>query len=45
MLQGYKTQHTSVLIKNLVFVDKDTGEKIEIKNELIWKVLYLGTPC
>ena len=45
MLQGYKTQHTSVFIKNLVFVDKDTGEKIEIKNELIWKVLYLGTPC
>ena len=43
-LYGTKTYRTTILIKNLVFVDSVTGEKTEIKNELIWKVLNLGTP-
>lgn len=43
-LYGNKTHHTTVLIKNLIFIDKSTGEKIELKNELLWKVLNLGTP-
>lgn len=41
---GNSTQHTTVLIKSLVFTDFKTGERIELKNELLWKVLDLGTP-
>lgn len=29
----------TILVKHLVFYDKKTGETIEIKNELFWKVL------
>ena len=43
-LYGHQTHRTTVLIKNLVFVDSRTAEKIELKNELLWKVLDLGTP-
>jgi len=43
-LYGNKTHRTTVLIKYLVFIDGETGEKIEIENELIWKVLDTGTP-
>lgn len=41
---GHMSHHTSILIKNLVFVDAKTGEKIELKDELIWKVLDRGIP-
>jgi hypothetical protein len=41
---GNSTRHTTVLIKSLVFKDFKTGERIELKNELLWKVLDLGTP-
>lgn len=44
MLYGNKSQHTNILVKELVFVDGKTGEKIKIKNELLWKVLDVGTP-
>ncbi len=43
-LYGNETYHMNVLIKHLIFIDYKTGEKIEIKNELIWKVLNTGTP-
>ncbi|MEZ4843272.1 MAG: hypothetical protein R3A43_03360 [Bacteroidia bacterium] len=43
-LYGNKTHHTTVLIKRLVFIDSKTGEKIELENELLWKVLDTGTP-
>jgi hypothetical protein len=41
---GNLTLRTTVLIKSLVFTDFKTGESIELKNELLWKVLDLGTP-
>lgn len=41
---GSTTHHTTVLIKRLVFLDSKTGEKIELKNEVLWKVLDTGTP-
>lgn len=40
---GNMNHHTTVVIKKLVFID-NTGEKIELENELLWKVLDLGTP-
>ena len=41
---GHMSHHTSILIKQLVFIDAKTGEKIELKDELIWKVLDTGRP-
>jgi hypothetical protein len=41
---GNATQYTTVLIKSLLFTDFKTGKSIELKNELLWKVLDLGTP-
>jgi hypothetical protein len=41
---GNQTHHTTVLIKRLVFIDNKTGEKIELENEILWKVLDTGTP-
>jgi hypothetical protein len=41
---GNSTQRTTILIKKLIFKDDKTGEKIVIENELLWKVLNLGTP-
>jgi hypothetical protein len=38
-IAGKKSPYTTILIKHLYFKDALTGEKIEIKNELIWKVL------
>lgn len=43
-LYGKQTHHTTVLIKKLIFFDTKTGEKIELKNEILWKVLNTGTP-
>ena len=43
-LYGNKTHHTTVLIKKLVFIDGQTGEKIELENEILWKVLDTGIP-
>ncbi len=43
-LYGNATYHTTVLIKRIVFVDNKTGGKIELENELLWKVKDLGTP-
>jgi len=43
-LYGNETHHTTVFIKNLKFIDSKTGEEIELKNELLWKVLNTGTP-
>jgi hypothetical protein len=43
-LYGNKTHHTTILIKRLVFIDGKTGDKIELVNELFWKVLDRGTP-
>ena len=43
-LYGNQTYHTTILIKGLVFIDSSTGYKIELENELLWKVLDLGTP-
>lgn len=43
-LYGNQTQSSSIWIKELIFVDPKTGEKIKISNELLWKVLDLGTP-
>ncbi|MDQ3110419.1 MAG: hypothetical protein M3R17_11045 [Bacteroidota bacterium] len=37
-------QHVTILVKQLTFIDSKTGEKIEIKNELFWKVGNLGMP-
>jgi len=34
----------SVLIKNLLFIDPITQNKIEVKNEVIWKAIYQGIP-
>jgi len=42
--QGFPTNYVTVLIKKLVFIDFKTGKKIEIENELLWKVQDLGTP-
>lgn len=41
-LYNNKTQHTTILIKRLLFVDTETGEKIELENEILWKVLDRG---
>jgi hypothetical protein len=35
---GKRSQYTTILIKHVFFKDPETGEKIEVKNELIWKV-------
>ncbi|MBK7569223.1 MAG: hypothetical protein IPI31_15485 [Bacteroidetes bacterium] len=43
-LYGSPTCHTTILIKRLVFIDRQTGDKIVIENELLWKVLDTGTP-
>lgn len=43
-LSGNKTQRLTILVKDLTFTDENTGEKIELKNELLWKVLDIGTP-
>lgn len=43
-LYGNSTNHITVLIKKLVFIDIGTGEHIVLENELLWKVLNLGTP-
>lgn len=43
-LYGFKTHHTTILIKRLLFIDSKSGEKIEFQNEILWKVLNLGTP-
>ena len=43
-LYGNKTHHTTILIKRLVFIDSKTGDKIELENEILWKVLDIGTP-
>jgi hypothetical protein len=43
-LYGNQTHHTTILIKKLVFIDSITGDKIELENELLWKVLDTGTP-
>ena len=43
-LYGNDTYYMNVFIKDLIFIDINTGEKIEIKNELLWKVLNTGTP-
>ncbi|MFL5729791.1 MAG: hypothetical protein ACJ75J_09930, partial [Cytophagaceae bacterium] len=36
---GKTNQYTTILIKHVYFKDPVTGEKTEVKNELIWKVL------
>ncbi len=41
---GLLNYRQSIFIKNLLFRDPKTGKKIEIKNELIWKVRDIGTP-
>ncbi len=41
---GNQTYHTTILVKKLVFIDNNTGEKIELRNELLWKVLNTGIP-
>ncbi|HXA00566.1 MAG TPA: hypothetical protein VNW99_01180 [Cytophagaceae bacterium] len=38
-IAGKTNQYTTILIKHLFFSDPVTGKKIEIKNELLWKVL------
>ena len=43
-LYGNRTYHTTILIKRLIFYDYKTRKKIELKNELLWKVLNTGTP-
>ncbi|AEA45920.1 hypothetical protein [Fluviicola taffensis] len=43
-LYGNQTHQTTVLIKKMVFIDPKTGEKIELENEILWKVLDTGTP-
>jgi len=43
-LNGNRQHHTTVLIKKLVFKDSKTGKNIVFENELLWKVLDLGTP-
>jgi hypothetical protein len=43
-LNGTKTSRTTIFIKRLLFIDSKTGEKIELANELLWKVLNTGTP-
>ena len=43
-LYGNPTHHTTILIKRLVFLDTKTGDKIELENEILWKVLDTGTP-
>jgi hypothetical protein len=34
----------SILIKELIFIDPKTKKRIELKNELLWKVLDVGQP-
>jgi hypothetical protein len=34
----------TVFIRSLLFIDEKTGKKIEIKNEMLWKVVDTGTP-
>lgn len=43
-LYGNQTHHTTILIKKLLFIDSKTGDKKELENELLWKVLDTGTP-
>jgi len=41
---SYDDLDISVLLRDIFFTDSTTGERIEFKNELIWKVLYDGIP-
>jgi starvation-inducible outer membrane lipoprotein len=41
-IAGKTSQYTTILIKHVFFKDPVTGEKIEVENELIWKVLDAG---
>jgi hypothetical protein len=38
-IAGKTSQYTTILIKHVFFKNPATGEKIEVENELIWKVL------
>jgi hypothetical protein len=40
---GNEMPKISIMVHNLVFKNSRTGEEIEIKNELFWKVLNTGT--
>ncbi|MFL5752606.1 MAG: hypothetical protein ACJ76F_04305 [Bacteroidia bacterium] len=42
-LSGVKTSRITIYIKDMTFIDEKTGEKFELKNELLWKVLDIGT--
>jgi hypothetical protein len=39
---GHIQPKVSILIKELIFIDPKTKKRIEIKNELLWKVLDFG---
>ncbi len=41
---GNKMPLVSILVKELVFVDPETDERIEVQNELLWKIMNRGTP-
>jgi hypothetical protein len=43
-LYGNNTYHTTIFIKHLLFSDPISKDKIEVNNELLWKVLNMGTP-
>ena len=42
MIDSWKTYHTTIFIKKLVFKDDKTSKEIIIEKELLWKVLNKG---